>query len=146
MKKYITILLVCFGLFTATAQRGGGKEKIKKLKIAYFTENLDLSEKEAQQFWPVYNAYDDKNHELRVAGLNKIKKEVSSNTNISEKEASDILDRIQSIEKQVYENRVDLVNKLRKFLPATKIIRLKKAEHEFNRKLMKQFRKRRGKN
>ncbi|WP_298519360.1 hypothetical protein [uncultured Kordia sp.] len=145
MKKYITILLVCFGLFSGIAQRGGGKEKIKKLKIAYFTENLNFTEKEAQQFWPVYNVYDDKNHELRQS-LNKIKRDVKSNSNMSETEAASILDRIQSIEKQVYENTRDLANKLRKFLPATKIIRLKKAEHEFNRKLMKQFRNKHKKN
>lgn len=146
MKKYVTILLICFGLFSGIAQnRGGGKEKIKQLKIAYFTKNLDLSEEEAQQFWPVYNAFDDKNHELRRS-LNRIKRDAKSNENMSETEATSILDRIQSIEKQVYENMRDLTNKLRKFLSAKKIIRLKKTEHEFNKELMKKFRDRRRKN
>jgi Spy/CpxP family protein refolding chaperone len=143
MKYHMTMLLVCFGLFLGMAQNGG-REKIKKLKIAYFTENLDLTEKEAQQFWPVYNAYDDKNHELRVVGLNKIKRQIKQNSGMSEAEAAEILDKIQNIEQQVYENGVNLINKLRKFLPAVKIIQLKKAERDFNRDLMKKFRDRRG--
>jgi len=144
MKTYITLLLVCFGLSFGMAQDGEIREKIKKLRIAYFTENLDLTAEEAQQFWPVYNAYDDTNHQLRVVGLNKLKRDIKRNPDMSESEAAAILDKIQSMEKQVYENGVDLITKLRKFLPATKIIRLKKAERDFNKNLMKQFRDRRG--
>ncbi len=144
MKRYITIVLVCFGLSLGMAQDDNVREKIKKLRIAYFTENLDLTAEEAQQFWPVYNAYDDVNHKLRVQDLNKIKREIKSNENMSEAKATGLLDRIQAIEKQVYENGVSLINKLRKFLPAAKIIRLKKAERDFNKRLMKQFRDKRG--
>ncbi|WP_162820076.1 hypothetical protein [Kordia sp. SMS9] len=146
MKYYITILLVCFGLSLGMAQDGKIREKIKKLRIAFFTENLDLTEEEAQQFWPVYNAYDDINHKLRIQELNRIKRNIKSNENMSETEATTILDRIQTIESQVYENGVNLIKKLREFLPAIKIIKLKKAERDFNKNLMKQFRNRRRKN
>ncbi len=62
MKKY----LLLFGLFlmisaAATAQKG---EKMQALKIAYVTKALNLTETEAQQFWPVYNKYYD---ELKAA-------------------------------------------------------------------------------
>ena len=33
------------------------EDRIKSHKIAYLTEQLSLSPEEAQQFWPVYNAY-----------------------------------------------------------------------------------------
>ncbi|WP_053002621.1 hypothetical protein [Kordia jejudonensis] len=142
MKLQTTILFLFFGIFLGIAQKGQNKEKIKKLKIAYFTENLDFTEKEAQLFWPVYNTFDDKNFELRER-LNTIKKELKYMDDMSDAEASKVLDRIQVIEKQVYENKVNLTKKLRAFLPARKIILLKKAERDFNRKLMKEFRKRR---
>lgn len=145
MKKYITILLVCFGFLAGIAQNGGGKEKIKKLKIAYFTENLNLTSEEAQQFWPVYNAYDDKNLELRVTGFHKIKNKVKDMEQMSESEAVKILARLEKIEDEMHENKKALMKKLKKILPAKKIIRLKKAERDFNRKLMKQFRDKRGK-
>ena len=140
MKLYTTILFLCFGIFIGVAQKGQSKEKIKKLKIAYFTEHLDLSTKEAEQFWPIYNAYDDKNHELRVTGFLKIKKEVKDMDQISESEAVQILARLEKLEDEMHENKKVLMKKLKKILPAKKIIRLKKAERDFNRKLMKQFR------
>lgn len=143
MKLYITILCLCFGIFLGFSQDKQGKEKIKKLKIAYFTENLNFTEEEAQQFWPIYNAYDDTNFELRIKGLSKIKHELKYLEDMSEAEASEILNRLEAIEKQVHENNRNLIKKLRKFLSAKKIIMLKKAERDFNRKLMKGFRKRR---
>lgn len=145
MKLYTTILFLCVGLFVGMAQHKESKEKIQKLKIAYFTENLDFTEKEAQQFWPVYNAYDDKNHELRVKGFSKIKKEVKDMEQLSEAEAKEILARLEALEDEMHENKKDLMRKLKVILPAKKIIRLKKAERDFNRKLMKQFRDKRGK-
>ena len=33
------------------------KEKIKALKVAHITNELDLTSKEAQQFWPIYNEF-----------------------------------------------------------------------------------------
>ncbi|QHI38889.1 hypothetical protein IMCC3317_42890 [Kordia antarctica] len=150
MKLYTTLFFLCFGLFAGMAQNGNfgkkNKEKIKVLKIAFFTENLDLTEKEAQQFWPVYNTYDDKNHELRVKGMNKIKRDVNNFESMTEAEAIIILNRIEALEMQVYENNRALMKKLRGILPAKKIIRLKKAERDFNRKLMKQFRDKHDKN
>ncbi|WP_298420085.1 sensor of ECF-type sigma factor [uncultured Kordia sp.] len=146
-KLYTTLLLLFLGLSFGFAQKHerGQKhqEKIKKLKIAYFTENLNLTAEEAQQFWPIYNAYDDKNHDLRVKGFYKIKKEVKDIEQMSETEAQEVLARLEALETQVYENNQDLMRKLKKILPAKKIIQLKKAERDFNRKLMKEFRKKR---
>lgn len=143
MKLQTTLLFLCFGIFLGFAQKRQSKEKIKKLKIAYFTENLNFTEEEAQQFWPIYNAYDDKNFELRVVGQNKIKRELKNMEDMSEAQAAELLNRFETIEKQIHENNMDLVKKLKTFLSAKKIILLKKAERDFNRKLMKEFRKRR---
>lgn len=145
MKLYTTIVFLCFGIFMGIAQKRQSKEKIKQLKIAYFTENLDFSTDEAQQFWPIYNAYDDKNHELRVTGFHKIKKEVEDMNQMSESEASEILARLEKLEDEMHENKKALMKKLKKILSAKKIIHLKKVEREFNRELMKQFRNKRGK-
>ena len=64
---------------------------------------------------------------------------------MSEAEAKEILSRLESLEAEMYENKKELMRKLKAILPAKKIIRLKKAERDFNRKLMKQFRDKRGK-
>jgi flagellar biosynthesis/type III secretory pathway chaperone len=68
---------------------------------------------------------------------------------LSEKEANDLLARFIEAENKMHLERTQLVEKLRAVIPAKKIILLKVAEEEFNRKIleqMKNFRDRRQKN
>ena len=62
MKRILTIL---FSLFTLGTFAQPGQEKVKALYVAYITEELKLTESEAQRFWPVHAEYD--------ADLRKIK-------------------------------------------------------------------------
>ena len=41
------------------------RDQIKAMKVAFLTSELNLTSDEAEKFWPVYNAYDDKQFELR---------------------------------------------------------------------------------
>ena len=65
MKKLIILSLLCFLTFTAFAQHDEKRERVKALKIAFITEQLNLTETEAQKFWPIYNAFEDNNNKLR---------------------------------------------------------------------------------
>ena len=57
--KILTLIFVLFFSFSLSAQvNKESREKIKTLKIAYITEQLNLTAKEAQDFWPIYNTYD----------------------------------------------------------------------------------------
>lgn len=38
-------------------KKGEGREKIKALYIAYMTQELELTETEAQKFWPVHDQF-----------------------------------------------------------------------------------------
>lgn len=60
MKYLFTLLLLCTGL-GAFAQPGNNpnkEQKIQALYIAYMTKELNLTEAEAQKFWPVHAQYD----------------------------------------------------------------------------------------
>ena len=120
------------------------KDKIKSLKIAFITEELSLTAEEAAKFWPVYNAFDEKQHELRRQKLRPfVGKDDDNIENLSEREALTLLSSIESHEDELYLIRKKFVSNLKSFLPAVKIVKLKKAEEDFNRKLLKQYR---GKN
>jgi len=55
MKKIILVLLIVCGLTANSfAQKG---EKMQAIKVAYITREVNLTEDEAQKFWPVYNKY-----------------------------------------------------------------------------------------
>ncbi len=66
-------------------------DKIKALKIAFITEKLNLSEKEAQQFWPIYNSYHEDMSNLKRQAYNT-RKNIDINA-ISDDEAGQDFER-----------------------------------------------------
>ena len=46
-------------------QKDDFHKRIKALKVSFITEQLQLAPKEAEVFWPIYNAYDEKMDDLR---------------------------------------------------------------------------------
>ncbi|MFB9052917.1 sensor of ECF-type sigma factor [Formosa undariae] len=136
----IRYILLLFTLFTVNIFAQTKDEKIETLKIAYITEKLNLSKTEAQNFWQIYNTFEEKNDAIRDE-----MKERRKNTDLealSETEAKKLLgDMMKS-----NDERHQLFNKymadLKAALPAKKIIILKKTEEEFRRKILEEYKKR----
>ena len=152
MKKLTYTLLIFFiTVNSIVAQHHGKREKLKAYKTAYLTEQLDLSSKEAEKFWPIYNTYEKKYFQLKVNKMSEMRtvvKEQGGFDALSEKEANQILLKISSNEQAILDAKKELYKKLKKILPAKKILMLNKAEHDFNRKLLSDYRnkKHRSKN
>ena len=123
------------------------REQIKALKIAYITDELKLTPEEATRFWPLFNSYEEKQKSFRKERIRSFMDQ-SGTSNIdkmTEKEAASILNDIENSEEDAFQNRKKFVASLKPILPATKILKLKKAEEGFNKKLLKQFRDKTGK-
>lgn len=60
MKNLLLILLFSFGASVSVSaqQPAGRQDKIEALYVAYMTQQLKLTEDEAQKFWPVHSQYD----------------------------------------------------------------------------------------
>ena len=144
MKK-ITLIFAIFSFITIYGQSDKSKgQQIKALKIAFITNELELTPKEASQFWPVYNAFDEKQKHFRKqknASLNMQNK--IQIDKLSDKDALIILAQIESEEEQLYLLKKKFVKDLMEVLAPIKILQLKKAEEDFNRKLLKQYRSKR---
>ena len=61
-KNNLTLLLLfLFSIISYAQPRIKEKrEQIKALKVAFITNELSLTSEEAAAFWPLYNAYDNK--------------------------------------------------------------------------------------
>lgn len=139
MKTLTSILFILSFSIVAFAQ--GNRDKIKTLKIAFITEKLNLSEKEAQQFWPIYNSFEeDMSNFKRLA--HDSRKNVDLNT-ISEEEAVQLLKQIRTNENKKNALENDYTDRLTKVISAKKIILLHKIEDDFKRKMFEEY-KRRG--
>lgn len=143
MKK--TLLIVCIALISwpSFSQHSDKREKIKSLKVAFITERLELTETEAQKFWPIYNTYESKKDEQRKMGYEK-RKEISED--MTEAQAKVMLKDFVSFEKERENLRSNFIESLLKVMPAKKIIQLKLADEEFNRKMLHEYKKRHNKN
>lgn len=141
--KIIPILLFLFAINTFAQPRlKEKKEQIKALKVAYITEELQLTSEEATKFWPVFNAYEDKQKELRQEKMRSYKNRLDAGEvdAMSEKAATNLLNQMESTEDDLYQLRKKFIVSLKGILPAKKIIKLKRSEEGFNRKLLKQYR------
>lgn len=140
MKKIIITIFVLLISINITAQSGW--EKIKAFKVSFITEKLSLTEKEAQQFWPIYNAYSEATHTIKRKELRVIRHEIRDNLEtISDEKAKKLLDRLIIAENKLHEESTKLSNKLQKVISPKKIILLKITEEDFNKKLLDEFKK-----
>lgn len=138
----ILLFLVSFSFYAQSDKIDEKREKIKAYKVSFLTTELELTSTEAEKFWPVYNAFDDKQYELRHDKMKTYLRKLNDDNinSISEKEAVTLLSQIESTDKELYFLREKYMTNLKKILSAKKILKLKKSEDDFNRKLLKQYR------
>lgn len=143
MKKIIApILFLLVTTFSFAQGHKEKQEKIKALKVAYITEQLQLTSDEAQKFWPIYNDYQEKQFDLRHEKMRAIlgKLDAGNIDKLSEKEASSLLTQMESIEETLFTLQKKFIKDLQGIMSDKKIMKLKKAEGDFNRHLLKQMR------
>jgi hypothetical protein len=123
----------------------GKKDKIKAIKIAYITNELSLTSDEATKFWPLFNAFEDKQNEIRKQKLKGYldRTDDDSIDKLSDKEATTLLLQIESTEDELYQIKKKFIANLKGIISPIKILKLKKAEEGFNRKLLQQYRDKR---
>lgn len=148
MKTKIFILLLVMVTGVSLAQKGAMRERIKAQKIAFITDQLQLTSEEAQVFWPVFNAYESKFEEIKQGELRSIKMALRSSSSLTDQEAKDLLDRLVTTENDLHNLKLQLIKDLKSVLPPQKILKLKIADEEFNKRLLeklREFRQKRNK-
>jgi hypothetical protein len=139
--KFSLLMFLLLGFFATNAQDRQSRERVKdKLnaqRVAFITNQLDLSEAESQKFWPVYNAY--------TAELEQLKSslDIQFKRDLSDKEAEDMLTSMLDGRAKEIEIQKRYVQKLKSAIPAKKIVMLYRAEREFKEKLISGIREKR---
>jgi hypothetical protein len=143
MKKTILITLLLAFTVSTFAQKNKRAERIKALKVAFITEHLDLTPKEAQLFWPVYNASEDEKNALRKETQN-IRKDVNFES-LTDNQANKLVQTMLEFEDRKHQLHKKQVTNLLKVIPAKKVIKLRIAEEKFNRRMLQEIKNRRQK-
>jgi len=118
-------------------QRERIKDKVKAQRVAYITQELELSETEAQKFWPVYNTYLSEIEQLRAS------LDLKPRRDMSDKEAEDLMVAMLDGRSKEIEIQKKYIQKMKTAVPAKKIAMLFKVEREFKEKVISNIKERR---
>jgi hypothetical protein len=132
------VFIISFSLLSFSQHN---RDKIKTLKIAFITEKLDLTKKEAQQFWPVYNAFEEENFQLKSQAYED-RKSINFET-LKEEEAVSLLKKMRALDAKRKTLKDNFIDELSKIISAKKIILLEKVEDDFKHKMFEEYKNRR---
>ena len=145
MKKVFSVLcalmVLSMGAFAQGPQgpqgprRGddnGWRERVRAEKVAFLTEEIDLTESEAQVFWPIYNEI----QKAQRDGFDAVQKAYAAMAKgVQEKKSPKEMEKLVKAYIEAKEKNEGIetkfMNKLLKALPADKVARYYVAEEKF---------------
>lgn len=144
LNKFITTLLLVLITNSLFAQGPIMRNRIKTLKVAYITEQLGLTSNEAQEFWPVYNQHHQKMEKLRSKEREQFEGVQTDMSIVSDKDAESLVTNYLLMQEEKSEIDKKFITDLRQVISAKKIILLFRAEKNFKKRLLQQYRNKRG--
>lgn len=110
------------------------RERIRAAHAAYITERIGLTADEAEKFWPVYREFLEKRRDLR---------QEMRDDRRSETDQSKQLERDLELKQQELDLEKEYTRQLGKIISAEKLVKLRQAEMDFRRLLLRQIQQRR---
>ena len=108
------------------------KEKIKSDKKLLIATNMQLSESEANAFWPIYESYQAELGKLRDREIKLIEQFAASYETMSDDVAKNLLDDSLSIDSDHQKLRQSYLAKFRGVLPDAKVARYYQMESKID--------------
>jgi Spy/CpxP family protein refolding chaperone len=139
--KYLLPMFLLFTLTVFAQDKEEKREQIKALKVSHITTELDLTSEQSAKFWPVYNDYEQKQYNIRHNKIRPLVKKLDGAAidKMTDKEATNYLNQLQDAEEELFELRKKMMADLKAIIGPVKMLKLKKAEDSFNKKLLKKY-------
>ena len=111
-------------------------EKIRADKKLFIAENMQLTETEAEAFWPVYERYQDEQFLLRARTDKLIKDYADAYERMTDDTARRLLDESLTIQSLDLKVRQAYLAEFRKVLPEVKVVRYYQMESKIQAVLL----------
>lgn len=137
--------LVIFFVFTANmqAQQNSNVQKrlnqLKAKKIAFLSQQMQLTPEEAQVFWPVYNEFVAKKESLNKNKKQLAQKLKNDTRNLSDKQKEVVSDQLINNRLLHANLEIEYHKKFKAVLPISKVIKLYQSENQFKSELIRQL-------
>ncbi len=143
MKKLIPTITILLLILIISPVAGQVRQRdvlarIQARKKAFFNEKLQLTSRESDQFWPVYDDYTNRKQLINKQRNSLIAYYVQNEKNLNDIEMTDTLEKLLKFQRQETALMEVYTARFKKFLPDSKVIRIFVAELQFKRLLLNQ--------
>ena len=144
-KKLLFYCLILFflGTRTVSSQNYDKIQELQAQKVGFFTKKLQLTSREAQEFWPVYNDYQVRKNKIIQDRRNTTRYYMQNFNNLSEKEIEEITEKHIRLMKEESDLLLAYHEKFKEVLPIGKVMKIYIAEEQYKTFLLRQLRNRR---
>ncbi len=104
------------------------RERVRAEQVAFITSELDLTETEAQAFWPVYNDIQKQRRQAFQATGEAFK---ALSDGVDGNDAASLLDKYLNAKKASEKVEAEAIARYKKVLPVSKVAKLLLAEEKF---------------
>ncbi len=137
MSLLFMLLPLTYATATDICQQRLTKEEFKARQQAFITEYAQLTETEAEAFFPLYFELQERKRELNEEIWNLLK--TGNEKNINEKKYEEILEGVYDTRLSIDRLEKSYFEKFKKVLSFKKIYMVQKAEMRFHREVLKNF-------
>ena len=139
MKSVWTYIMIFFCTMTLVVAQPENS-KIKDLKVAYFTEKLQLTPSETDKFWKIYNQYEAERQSLKKSSKKPEGQKISE---MSDAQIDQLINStLDKKEKEAALQKKYFVE-FKKVLPSQKVVKLLYIEEQFRQFLFKKAQQKR---
>lgn len=120
------------------------KEELQSQKIAFFTQELELTPQEAQKFWPVYNEGNKKLHAARKqinVSLKDLNNALKDEEKVSDAQIKSLMNNYFKACEEEIEVQSELFEEISKVVPVEKAAKTFSLEERFRVMLIRQLRR-----
>ncbi len=149
--RILSLVLVLTSMALALkAQEPKGRqehmEKFRSMKIAFFTEKLELTPEEAEKFWPLYNDFDSKKREVTKPRYRRYRNMDEQLAIMSDQEAEKMADDMILSRRKEMELSEAFHKDLKEIFPPKKVMKYYITEHQFREYMLRKIRDERRQN
>ena len=114
-------------------------EKVRQLRIAFLTQELDLTVEEGQQFWPLFNEFEHAKDGIN-GQIQNVRMEVKKNKKASTGKVEEGIRQMADLRRQLVDLEEQFMLDALQILGPEKTVKLAKAERKFKQKLLEHVR------
>lgn len=114
-------------------------DKVEAMKVGFITNKLELTAKEAQTFWPLYNEYNSKLEKLRKTKKSDFDELKNKGENLTDRELESFMNEIFATKQKELDLQKEYYEKYAKVLSVKKVALLYQAENQFKRELLRKI-------